>query len=102
MHLPHFLVRLLIRRLSPQEALRLAGEILPEMMDRFPQGDRVTLLKDMAEGITRIALRDLGRKERSQLMNALLPLLVQEFPVAELDFMTAFPDPAVDGATAGD
>lgn len=88
------LAHLLARHLSPEELVIIASEIAPEILSRLPRGERVAFGREMAEVIAEAALRDLGREERAQLMNALLPLLVREFPLADLDLLAAFPAPA--------
>jgi hypothetical protein len=75
------LVRLSVRHLSPRESTIMAGEILPEILSRLPRAERVVFLHEMAKATVGPALRDLGREERAQLMNALLPLFAREFAI---------------------
>ena len=96
------LAHALARHLSPGELVVMASEIAPEMLSRLPRAERVAFGREMAEVIAKAALRDLGREERAQLMNALLPLLVREFPLADLDLLATFPAPAsAEHATEG-
>ncbi len=88
------LVHLLARHLSPGEMVTIASELAPEMLSRLPRAERAAFGREMAEVIAMAALRDLGREERAQLMNSLLPLLAREFPLADLDLLAAFPAPA--------
>lgn len=86
-----FLVRPLARQLSARELAIVAGEILPEILNRLPRAERTAFLCEMAEVVVGPALRDLGREERAQLLNALLPLVAREFPLSDLDLLAAFP-----------
>jgi hypothetical protein len=95
MNWKHSLLRAMAWHQSPQELAIAASEISSEIVNRLPRAERVALLRDMAEAIIGPALRDLGHEERAQLMNALLPLVVREFPLAELDLLTACPAPAL-------
>ncbi len=89
----HALARLLARRLSQQDLVNLAKEVLPEILTRVPPAERVTFLQAIATASIGPLVQSLGRAERAQLMNALLPLVASEFPLADLDFLAAFPAP---------
>jgi len=89
----HSLARLLARRLLPHDLVTVTGEVLPEILERLPRAKRVTFLCEMVTACVGPLLRNLGREERAQLMNALLPLAAREFPLADLDLLTAFPAP---------
>ncbi len=84
---------LLAHHLPPGEWMALASEVAPRALMRVPREERVSFGCAMAEAIVPVAVRDLSRKERAQFMNALLPLLAREFPLADLDFLAAFPTP---------
>ena len=64
-----------------------------EALNRLPRGDRISFLREMPEASVGPALNDLAREERARLMNALLPLAAREFPLADLDLLTAFSSP---------
>jgi len=90
----HSLARLLARRLAPHDLVAVAGEVLLEALERLPRAERMTFLRDMVTASIGPLLRNLGREERAELMNSLLPLVVREFPLADLDLLAAFPAPA--------
>ena len=89
----HWFGRILVRRLLPQGLIDLAVEVWPQVWERIPREQRVDLLKSVAEKHLGAILEDLSREERAALMNALLPLAAREFPLADLDFLTAFSSP---------
>jgi len=84
---------ILVRRLPPQELVNLTVEVWPQMWKRIPREQRVDFLINVAEKHHGTFLEDLSREERTSLMNSLLPLIVREFPLANLDFLTAYPSP---------
>ncbi|MEN6481310.1 MAG: hypothetical protein ABFD29_03940 [Anaerolineaceae bacterium] len=96
MNWTRWLSHVLIRQLPPQKLVDLAVEAWPQMWQRVPQEQRIDFLKDIAEKNMGTFLADMDRKERGALMNALLPLVAREFPLIDLDFMTAFPSPSED------
>lgn len=85
--------RILARRLPPQELVDLAVEVWPHVWKRIPQDQRVDFLKSVAQKHLGAFLGDLNREERAALMNGLLPLAAREFPLTDLDFLTAFSSP---------
>ncbi|PKO24021.1 MAG: hypothetical protein CVU38_00995 [Chloroflexi bacterium HGW-Chloroflexi-1] len=89
----HSLARLLARRLAPHDLVAAAGEVLLEALERLPRAERMTFLHEMITASIGPLLRNLGREERAQLMNSLLPLVAREFPLADLDLLTAFSAP---------
>lgn len=85
--------RILAQRLPPRELVVLAMEVWPHVWEQIPKDQRVDFLKSVAEKRLGTFLGDLNREERASLMNALLPLAAREFPLTELDFLTAFSSP---------
>jgi hypothetical protein len=91
----HWFSGILARQLAPQELVDLAVEVWPHIWKRIPSDQRVDFLKSVAEKHLGTFLGDLNREERSALMNNLLPLAAREFPLTDLDFLTAFASPGV-------
>ena len=89
----HSLAHLLARRLAPNDLVAVASEALPSVMERVPSKERVAFLLDMIAASVDPLLRNPGRAERAELMNALLPLVAREFPLTDLDLLTAFSAP---------
>ena len=65
----------------------------PQVWKQIPREERVGFLKSMAEDHLSEFLADMSREERASLMNGLLPLIAREFPLADLDVLTAFSSP---------
>jgi hypothetical protein len=84
---------ILIWQLPPEKLVDLIVKVWPQVQESIPRKKRVDFLKSVAEKHLATFLADLSREERASLMNSLLPLVVREFPVADLDFLTAFPSP---------
>lgn len=89
----HSLAHLLARRLAPNDLVAVASEALPSVMERVPSKERVAFLLDMIAASVDPLLRNRGRGDRAELMNALLPLVAREFPLTDLDLLTAFSAP---------
>ncbi len=60
---------------------------------KVPQEDRGGFIRTLVEDHLGDFLRGMSRKERASLMNDLLPLIAREFPLADLDLLSAFPMP---------
>lgn len=84
------LARLLLTRLSRQETLVLVGDVLTAWLAGLSGEERVAVLLSLVEENLAPALAGLSRGERGRLVNALLPAVAREFPLAELDILGAF------------
>ena len=92
MNLKAALARQFVRRLSPQDALDLAGEAMREWIARLPVEERVAFLNRLVEQYLGMALQGLARQERATLMNDLLPVIARHLPLNDLDILGAFAD----------
>jgi len=92
MNLKAALARQFVRRLSPQDALDLAGEAMREWIVRLPVEERVAFLSRLVEQYLGMALQGLARQERATLMNDLLPVIARHFPLSDVDILGAFAD----------
>jgi len=80
----------LARHLSPQDVVNLAVEIWPRVWEQIPPEQRVTFLTGAATSNLGTFMAGMSRQERATLLNALLPIIAREFPLAEADFLAAF------------
>ena len=81
------------RQLPPERAIALLADLFSEVWQRIPPDQRVDFLtKGAAEYLGKF-LEGFDRQKRGELMNALLPVVAREFPLAELDFLTTFASP---------
>ncbi len=92
MNLKAALARQFVRRLSPQDALDLAGEAMREWIVRLPVEERVAFLSRLVEQYLGMALQGLARQERATLMNDLLPVIARHFPLSDVDILGVFAD----------
>jgi len=84
------LARLGLRFLSPQDLREIASDTSVGMMARMDKGEKLAFIKSFVEENLGRILAGLGREERAKLMNALLPKVAREFPLADLDILGAF------------
>jgi len=80
----------LVHLLSPQDLQEVAGPVSVQFASRMDREERVAFFRQFVEEYLGPLLADLNREERADLMNALLPKLAQEFPLADLDILGAF------------
>lgn len=76
--------------LSPQDLQEIAGRAVVQITSKMKPEERVVFFQRFVEEHLNPLLAGLGREERARLLNALLPKLVQEFPLADLDILGAF------------
>ncbi len=82
--------RILVHSTSPQELVDISIALWPQLSKQIPPTQRVDFLHNAAEKSLGVVLADLDRTQRAALMNSLLPQVVQEFPLNDLDLLTAF------------
>lgn len=71
----------------------IARELCPSIMERIPRSKKSAFLINLCDASLDQALAGISHSERAALMNSLLPLAAREFPLAEINFLAAFPDP---------
>lgn len=84
---------LLARHFSPQELVDLAVKVWPQVWQKVPPDQRVNFLTSAAGKHLGTLTAGLSQRERVALMNALLPIVAREFPLSEMDFLSAFAAP---------
>ena len=82
---------ILARWVPAENLVDLGVEVWLQMQKSAPHEKKVRLLTQAAEKNLGLFLADLSRAERAALMNGLLPLVIHEFPLADLDLLAAFP-----------
>ena len=88
-----WLGRTFAHHLSPQQLVELVTGVWPYVWKQVPRDKRVDFLTKVVSEYLGMLMSDLNRQERADLMNALLPLAVREFPLADLDLLALFPAP---------
>ncbi len=81
------------RRFSPQELLGMAVKVWPQVWQKVLPDQRVKFLTSAAARHLGVLTAGMNRQERTALMNALLPIAAREFPLSEIDFLSAFAAP---------
>ena len=84
------LAQTFLRFLSPRDFRAVAGPATVQMAGRMEQEEKLAFFRRFVEEHLGTLLAGLERAERASLMNALLPTLAQEFPLADLDILGAF------------
>ncbi len=84
------LARLAMDRLSRQETLALAGDVLTGWLDGLSGEEKTAFLQALVEENLGLTLAGLSQEERGRLMNALLATVAREFPLADLDILGVF------------
>jgi len=87
------LARLLIKQASPDVLLRLAQTLSDALAEKSAPSDRVVLVRRFLEENLPKWLEGMSQEEKASLMNSLLPLMVKEFPLSELDILGVFAAP---------
>lgn len=85
--------RALMHCVSPKKTVEAAFELWPDLLSRIPQDQRVDFIQSLADQHLADVVKGLSREERVSLMNSVLPAVAREFPLVEIDFLKAFPNP---------
>jgi len=83
------LLRLLALSMAPQDLANMVGEFLPSILEEMSDAARIDFLRHLSETVLPPTMAVIDRENRTSLMNALVPLAVREFPLVELDLLTA-------------
>lgn len=76
--------------LRPKDLMEIACDASGPMMARLNKEEKIAFIRNFVEENLDKMLEGLGREERAQLMNALLPRILKEFPLADLDILGMF------------
>lgn len=79
--------------MQPKKLIDAFVKALLQVWKQIPREERGGFLKSLAEENLGAFLSDMSREERASLMNTLLPLIAQKFPLADLDILTVFSSP---------
>ncbi len=84
-------IRYFGKTIKSQKQIDLLMETLIQIGQQIPNEKKIGLFKNLAEKHLGAILDGMSQEERVKLMNSLLPVIVREFPLAKLDFASAFP-----------
>ncbi len=86
------MAQLAVALLRPKDLMEIARDASGPMMAKLNEEERMAFIKNFVEENLDKMLKGLGREDRAQLMNALLPRILEEFPLADLDILSTFSD----------
>ena len=73
---------------DPEELMQTLDTILPQLLARFTSQEKTDFLLNLMEKHLSTILEGLTKKERGELLTKLLPTLLEEFPLDEIDLLT--------------
>jgi hypothetical protein len=79
--------------LLPEDLVNITMVEWPQLWEEILPEQRVSFLTEIVTGNLGALLSDMSRQERAELLNALLPIIAREFPLAEADLLTVFASP---------
>ncbi len=86
------MAQMAVALLRPRDLMEIARDASGPMMARLDKEEKMAFIQNFVEENLAKMLEGLGREDRAQLMNALLPRILQEFPLADLDILGMFSD----------
>ena len=86
------MAQMAVALLRPKDLMEIAHDALGPMMARLDKEEKITFIQNFVEENLDKMLEGLEREERAQLMNALLPRILEEFPLEDLDILGMFSD----------
>ena len=86
------MVQMAVALLRPKDLIEIARGVSGPMMSRLDKEEKMAFIQNFVEENLDKMLEGLGREDRAQLMNALLPRIFKEFPLEDLDILGMFSD----------
>ncbi len=86
------MAQLAVALLRPKDLMEIARDASGPMMAKLNEEERMAFIENFVEENLDKMLKGLGREDRVQLMNALLPRILEEFPLMDLDILSTFSD----------
>ena len=91
------MAQMAVALLRPKDLMEIAHDASGPMMAKLDKGEKMAFIQNFVEENLDKMLEGLGREERAQLMNALLPRILKEFPLADLDILGTFSGASPEG-----
>ena len=86
------MAQLAVALLRPKDLMEIARDASGPMMAKLNEEERMAFIENFVEENLDKMLKGLRREDRVQLMNALLPRILEEFPLMDLDILSTFSD----------
>ncbi len=80
----------LINDIDADDVMKLVQTILPKLLESMDTEERGEFLQNLIETTLSTVLEGMDREERGALMNKVLPVLLKEFPLENLDILGMF------------
>ena len=84
------LARQYLSKSDPETLLALVNELLPTLITSLAPEERMAFLQSLVQTHLGALLRGVDKEKRAALLNTLLPSLMQEFPLEDLDVLKVF------------
>ena len=84
------LARQYLSKSDPEALLTLVNELLPTLITSLPAAERVAFLQSLVQTHLGTLLRGVDKEKRAALLNTLLPSLMREFPLEDLNVLKIF------------
>ena len=84
------LARQYLSKSDPEELLTLVNELLPTLITALPAKERVAFLQSLVQTQLSSLLQGIDKEQRAALLKTLLPSLMREFPLEDLNVLELF------------
>ncbi len=77
-----------LQHTDPEELPDLVNELLPLLLKSLAPEQRTAFLKSLITNHLAELLRGVNKDERAELMRDIMPIIVQEFPLDEIELLS--------------
>ncbi|MEA3397052.1 MAG: hypothetical protein U9R05_06285 [Chloroflexota bacterium] len=84
------LARQYLSKSDPETLLTLVNELLPTLITSLAPEERMAFLQSLVQTHLGSLLQGIDKEQRAALLHTLLPSLIQEFPLEDLDVLKIF------------
>ncbi len=82
------MVRQYIKRADPHELFKMVDLLMPTIAEALSPTERADFIKSFLENHLGQLLQGVNEEARADLLNQILPLLFEEFPVHKIDILS--------------
>ena len=84
------LIQQFVRKADAEELRGWLDRLLPIVIEKLPKEERIALVKSITQDYLSILMRDFTAAERAALMEELLPTLLKEFSLQDINILDLF------------
>ncbi len=84
------LVQQFVQNADSAEVRAWLDRLLPIVIQKLTKEERITLVKSILRDHLSTLLRGLSASERTELLQEMLPMLLEEFSLQDIDLLTLF------------